>query len=94
MSIKATINHSNGKYAVTDNGYILLLDIEGHELKKYPLYQIHLESNLGNYIFNTEADYSSTVLVLPSNERIHFDDSKNLAPFVTALNKEMAKLIR
>lgn len=87
MSIKATIDHSHGKYAVSDNGYILLLDSEGHELKKYPLDQIGVESGTDQH-----GTYNSLRFTLPDYEIVEFNSSKYLPPFAEALNKELKTL--
>lgn len=86
--IKATIDHGNVKYAVSDNGYILALDNDEHELFKYPISLIHLTTGSND----RSKTYYSAIIVFPDHNEVHFQESDKLTPFVEALIKYRSKV--
>lgn len=87
MTIKATIDHGNVKYAISDNGYILALDNNENELFKYPIKdvtKIETEINLNN------GSYHSAKLTFPDRV-INLKKSHDLKPFVDAFEDEIEK---
>ncbi|MEK3784660.1 hypothetical protein [Paenibacillus sp. FSL R5-0810] len=88
MTIKATIDQDNVKYAISDNGYILALDNNENELFKYPIKSV-TEIDIG-YNLDNGSCYSAK-LVFPDHE-IQFKKSPELTPFVNAFEDELDKV--
>lgn len=88
MTIRATIDHGNVKYAVSDNGYILALDNNENELFKFPINTVLIE-NVGMNALNDS--YYSANLTLPNHQEIHLQESPDLTPFVEAFKDELNK---
>lgn len=87
MSIKATIDHGNVKYAISDNGYILALDNNENELFKY---QIESVTHIATEINLNNGSYHSAKLTFPDRV-INLKKSPDLTQFVNAFEDELDK---